>query len=217
MAHVKIGVFDSGIGGKAIAHTLQTEYPEAEILYVNDSKNVPYGNRASSEILALTDNAIQPLLQAKVDVIVIACNTATAVAIEVLRGRYPDTQFVGLEPMVKPASEMTKSKTIAVFATSATIASERYAELKQEYAKEIRVLEPDCSNWAYLIENDQVDTDSVVSIVESVCDDGADVIVLACTHYHWIKELIIKASQNRAIIIDPSEAISRRVGQLIVY
>jgi len=212
---MKIGIFDSGIGGKTIAHKIQNDYPDVEILYVDDSANVPYGNREADEIIQLTDAAIQPLLLARCDVIVLACNTATAAAIETLRAKYPDTPFIGLEPMVKPASLLTKSGVIAICATPATLQSARYEKLKNEYASNVQVLEPDCSDWAFLIENSRMDAERIAEVVDSVCDAGADVIVLACTHYHWIKEEILEVVNGRAEVLDPSDAISRRVKDVL--
>jgi len=212
---MKIGVFDSGIGGKAIADKLQADYPNSEVLYVDDRKNVPYGSRSQDEIVRLTDTAIQPLLAQNCDVIVLACNTATAAAIEILKDRYPETPFVGLEPMVKPAALLTQSGVIAICATPFTLSSGRYASLKENYANDVTVLEPDCSKWASMIESDQTDTQAIATIINDVCEAGADVIVLACTHYHWIKEEIIKIANGRAEVIDPSEAISHRVGTVL--
>lgn len=212
---VKLGIFDSGIGGEAVASALQQTFPDAEILVVNDKENVPYGTKTEQEIQRLTTAAIQPLIHAQCDVIVIACNTATALAIEHLRATYPDQKFIGIEPMVKAAAALTKSNIIAVCATPATLASHRYQGLKNEYADALSVIEPDCSDWAYLIENNELNHDHIESIIRDVCDQGADVIVLGCTHYHWIKESIAEAAAERAVVIEPSEAIGRRVKQLL--
>jgi len=206
-----LGVFDSGIGGKAVAESLSVAYPEATIQLVNDRKNVPYGSKTDEEIITLTDAAIQPLLQNACDCIILACNTASAAAIEILRARYPDQKFIGLEPMIKPAAALTKTGVIAVFATTATLASQRYLRLVDTYAKDIRIIEPDCSQWAYMIEHSQINRSSIEAIVRNCCQEGADVIVLACTHYHWIKDLITEIAAGRAVILEPSEAIARRV------
>ena len=212
---MRLGVFDSGIGGKTIADRLQHDYPSAEIIYVDDREHVPYGSRSQAEIIKLTDTAVQPLIKAKCDVIVLACNTATAAAIDALRNMYPTQLFIGLEPMLKPASILTKTGIIAVCATPFTLSSQRYNELKRKYASNITVLEPDCSNWAYMIEHNSVEDMKIAEVVEQVCAADADVIVLACTHYHWIKDKMLKMVNGRAIIIDPSEAISKRVGKLL--
>lgn len=212
---MKIGVFDSGIGGKSIADRLTVDYPSATIIYVDDRKNVPYGSRSQEEIIRLTDAAIQPLFEEGCDAIVLACNTATAAAIEFLRKKYPKMPFIGLEPMVKTAAGLTHTNVVAICATPATLASVRYARLKNKFAADIKVIEPDCSNWASMIENDWLNEESVVAVIDDACQEGADVIVLACTHYHWIKDTIVTAANGRAVVIDPSEAISRRVGVVL--
>src|SRR5690606_15571961 len=101
---MKLGVFDSGIGGETIAASLRIAFPKAEIEVVNDRKNVPYGSKSTEQIIILTDAAIQPLLTLSCDVIILACNSASAAAIETLRATYPEQKFIGLEPMIKPAA-----------------------------------------------------------------------------------------------------------------
>lgn len=213
---MKIGVFDSGIGGEAVAKSLQTHFPDAEVLTVNDKINVPYGSKPPEHIISLTDAAIQPLLKANVDIIVLACNTATAAAISWLRKTYPNQQFVGLEPMIKPAAALSKSGVIGICATPSTLSSERYQSLIHRYAGDIFVLEPDCSDWAYMIEHNQINHEHIKTTIESLCSRGADVIVLGCTHYHWIKDLIVEIADGRATIIEPSTAIARRIESLLV-
>lgn len=213
--NMKLGIFDSGIGGEAVAESLRAAFPTADIMTVNDRDHVPYGDRTLEEITTLTDAAIQPLLTSSCDVIIIACNSATAAAIEALRAQYPEHRFIGLEPMVKPAAAMTKSGTIAICATPATLSSNRYAHLKETFAKDITVLEPDCSGWSRMIEDSEVNEDSIEQTVEEVCAAGADIIILACTHYHWIREVIERAAAGRATVIDPSDAIASRVRDLL--
>jgi len=212
---MKLGVFDSGIGGEAVAAALGQTFPDAAIMVVNDRQHLPYGDKTKGEIIVLTDKAIQPLLAEDCDVIILACNTATALAIEWLRKKYPEQKFVGIEPMIKPAASLTKTGTVAVCATRATLDSERYAALLKQYGKNLHVIEPDCSKWAYWIESDQLNQAHVKQIIDYVCDQGADVIVLGCTHYHWIKELIAELAADRAAVLEPSEAISRRVAHLL--
>ena len=212
---MKLGVFDSGIGGRAIAASLQVAFPAAELVVVDDHEHVPYGDRSAEEIIRLTDTAIQPLLAAVCDIIIIACNSATAAAIETLRERYPNQKFIGLEPMVKPAATLTHTGTVTICATPATLRSGRYSRLKQRFARGITLLEPDCSNWARMIENDDVNERLIRNTIESSLENGADVIVLACTHYHWIKKEIEEIADGRAKVIDPSDAIARRVRSLL--
>lgn len=212
---MKLGVFDSGIGGEAVAAALRLTFPDANVITVNDHAHVPYGNKSKSEVLYLTDTAIQPLLDGTCDVIILACNTATALAINELRTRYPNQKFIGIEPMVKTAASLTKSNKIVVCATPSTLDSSRYRELLGRYAQHLEIIEPDCSEWAYLIENNQINRSHVEEQIIDACNQGADVIVLGCTHYHWIKDLITELSAGKATVIEPSEAIGRRVQQLL--
>jgi len=212
---MKIGVFDSGIGGKSIADSLSHDFPQAEIAYVQDTEHVPYGGRRTEEIISLTETAIQPLLNGSCDCIVLACNTATAAALEYLRKTYPHQKFIGLEPMVKPASEITRSGIITVYATPYTLSSTLYKNLKARFAPDITILEPDCSEWAAMIEHNEVDDEKIEQVVNESLDKGSDVIVLACTHYHWIKDKINALVGTRATVLEPSEAISRRVTELL--
>lgn len=212
---MKLGIFDSGIGGEAVALALQKTFPDAHIITVNDKGHVPYGDKTPNEVLALTTVAIQPLLKEKCDVIILACNTATSLAIEPLRLNYPTQKFIGIEPMIKTAAELTNTYIVGVCATPATLASERYASLIQRYAAHLEIIEPDCSQWAYWIENNQLNHEHVKKVIDDLCNRGADVIVLGCTHYHWIKEHIVKIAAGRAQILEPSDAIGRRVYQLL--
>lgn len=212
---MKIGVFDSGIGGKAVAFSLAQEFPGAQVLCVDDAEHVPYGLRPNDEVAELTDDAIQPLLRANCDIIVLACNTATAASIEILRERYPETPFVGLEPMVKTAAGLTKTGIVAICATPSTLASERYKRLKNRYAKNITVLEPNCRNWASMIERGQAGKIQLQHTIAQIESAGADVIVLGCTHYHWIKEEIQALAAGRIQVIEPSHAIARRINTLL--
>ena len=212
---MKLGVFDSGIGGEAVAAALRATFPDATILTINDHAHVPYGDKTPEEVRQLTDAAIQPFLDGSFDIVILACNTATAQAIEYLRVTYPTQVFIGIEPMVKAAAEATTSKVIAVCATPSTLASERYRALKERYGVDVTILEPDCHEWAYLIENNQLNRSHIEATINDTCERGADVIVLGCTHYHWIKDLIIELAAGRAQVLEPSEAIGRRVQQLL--
>ncbi|HEX5448372.1 MAG TPA: aspartate/glutamate racemase family protein, partial [Candidatus Saccharimonadales bacterium] len=123
--------------------------------------------------------------------------------------------MIGMEPMVKPAAERTKSKIIAVLATPRTLSSERYRELKDKYARGIKIIEPDVSNWAMMIENNSVERDKVAEIIEGSIVAGADEIVLGCTHYHWIEEMINKVAEGRAEVIQPERPIIERLKRVI--
>jgi glutamate racemase len=118
-----------------------------------------------------------------------------------------DTEIIATEPMVKPATQLSTTKVIAVCATPTTLASARYKWLKDTYAKHVTVLEPDCSDWTMLIETKQMDQQRIESEIRGVLDKKADVIVLACTHYHWIEDEINAVAAGRAVVIQPEQAI----------
>jgi glutamate racemase len=212
---MRIGVFDSGIGGEAVTHELRKEFPQADIMTVSDRAHVPYGTRPTDEIVRLTDAAITPLLESGCDVIILACNTATAAAIDVLREKYPTQPFIGLEPMLKPAAALSKTGILAVLATPATLGSERYLQAKHDFAGSKKILEPDCSDWANRIEANEMNRGHIDKIILDCIKQDADVIVLGCTHYHWIKHEIAEAAGLKAVVLEPSEAIVRRVRELL--
>lgn len=215
MIHMKLGIFDSGIGGEAIAAALQKTFTDAEIITINDHDNLPYGDKSPNQVIYLTDAAIQPLLNASCDIIILACNTATALAISTLRSRYPTQNFVGIEPMIKTATKLTQTQTICVCATPATLQSERYHMLIKTHGSHLTIIEPDCSDWAHMIENNKINRQAIESTINKACKKGADVIVLGCTHYHWIKDLITEIAGSRARVIEPSEAIGLRIKKLL--
>lgn len=211
---LKIGVFDSGVGGQSVAEAITKALPEAEVTYREDKANVPYGNKTPEQLLKLVTPILQAMVQEGCEVIVVACNTVTTTIINKLRGIL-SVPLVGMEPMVKPAAEMSKSGVIAICATPATLGSERYKWLKEAYAKNVKVLEPDCSDWAYMIENNQVDHQKIKRRTEEVCNAGADVIVLGCTHYHWIEEEIKQTVNGRAQVIQPIEPVIKQLRKVL--
>ncbi|MEP7205031.1 MAG: aspartate/glutamate racemase family protein [Candidatus Saccharibacteria bacterium] len=211
---MKIGVFDSGIGGEAVAAALRTLIPSAEIISVNDHDHVPYGSRQDSQIIDLTIAAVLPLVDMECDAIVIACNTATTVAIVSLRARFPHMRFVGLDPMIKPAARQTRTKHIAVLATEATLRSTRYSQLKSQWTTGITITEPDCTSWASLIEDGRSEMIDITPVMHQLEANNVDVIVLACTHFHWLKPRIEAASQH-ATILEPTDAIAQRLRDIL--
>lgn len=211
---VKIGVFDSGIGGLSVAEAVQRELPDYEVIFMNDDENFPYGNRSLDEIYSFTKPIIQGLVDQSCGVIVVACNTVTTNFIEKLRSDFK-IPLVGMEPMVKPAAATTKTGVIAVCATPRTLASKRYAWLKDQYAKGVKVLEPDCSDWAAMIEADAVNRDKIAKTINDICNSGADQIVLGCTHYHWIENLIRELAAGRASVDQPEQPVIKQLKKVL--
>ena len=199
---IKIGVFDSGIGGLSVANAIRKELPELKVVFKNDEGHVPYGSRSIEEIYRFTKPILQSLVDDGCKIIVIACNTVTTNLISRLRKEIK-VPLVGMEPAVKPAALATQTGVITVCATPLTLSSNRYLWLKQQYAKGVKVLEPDCSDWTYMIENNRIDREKVAKIIGDSCKNGADQIVLGCTHYHWIEKLIKELVDGRASVIQP--------------
>jgi glutamate racemase len=214
MRKIKVGVFDSGIGAQHVINSIKRKIPDVDIIYKDDKSHMPYGDRTVAQI----HDFVRPIFQEFIDegcrLIVIACNTVTTNLITGLRQEFP-VPMVGMEPAVKPAAERTRSGVIAVCATPRTLASKRYAWLKSEYASDVKVLEPDCGDWALMIENNRVERDKVANRIQEVIDLGADEIVLGCTHYHWIEELIKQVAVGRAEVIQPEQPVIRQLRQVL--
>lgn len=211
---MKIGVFDSGVGGLSIANAVKKALPDTEVIFRHDREHVPYGLRTPQEIMGFVTPILQSLVDEGCQVIVVACNTVSTTLIGQLRERF-SVPLVAVEPMVKPAASLTASKVIAVCATPTTLASLRYAELKKEYAAGITVLEPDCGDWPAMIEHQRVDEKKIAARINEVLKNDADVIVLACTHYHWIEEEIKELAKGKAQVIQPEKAIIEQLKRVI--
>jgi glutamate racemase len=211
---MRIGVFDSGVGGQSVVNAIQKELPDLEIIYKEDRAHVPYGSRPVEEIYGFVKPIFQQFIDEGCKVIMVACNTVTTNLISRLRSDFP-VPMVGMEPMVKPAAEQTKSKVIAVCATPRTLASERYKWLIDTYAQGVRVLEPDCSDWALMIEANKLDREKVAKRIEEMIENKADQIVLGCTHYHWIEEIIKGIAAGRANVIQPEAPVIAQLKRVL--
>lgn len=211
---MKIGVFDSGVGGLSVARAVEKALPQHQVIFVNDTQHVPYGNRSKEELYSL----VQPILNklsVECEVIVLACNTVSTLLAEDLQRDLP-VPLIPVEPMLEAAAAETKSGIICVCATPATLASSRYLELRQKYASGISVIEPDCSGWAKMIETDRIDHHIIREQISDACAQSADVIVLACTHYHWIEQEIKLLARGRATVIQPEADVVRRLKALLI-
>ena len=208
-----IGVFDSGVGGLSVANAIQKVFPTDEVILKEDKENLPYGTKTPEELLKLVLPILNKLSK-QCDVIVVACNTVSTTIIDKLRERIK-TPLIAMEPMVKPAAELTKFAAIAVCATPTTLASQRYQWLKDTYAQGIKVVEPDCSDWAMMIENNQMERQKISERINEVLNQGADVIVLGCTHYHWIESLIRELAAGRAKVLQPEEPVIDRLKKVL--
>lgn len=213
-----IGVFDSGIGGLSVANAVSGLLPRESILYVADNARAPYGPQPAEVILAYSQEITAALLGAGAKMIVVACNTATALAIDSLRKAYPGVAFVGMEPAVKPAAQ---GKRVGVLATAATLRSERYLALKERYLSGQEVLEDACVGLVPVIEAEAPGSrllrQTLGGILEPMLAEGIDTLVLGCTHYPMVKADIAAICGEGVNIIDPSMAAARQVARMLPY
>ncbi|MFT7120701.1 MAG: glutamate racemase [Neolewinella sp.] len=216
LQHQPIGVFDSGIGGLSVANAISGLLPRESLLYVADNAYAPYGPRPEAEILARSRLITRHLLNQGVKMIVIACNTATSVAIGLLREEYPEVLFVGLEPALKQAA---KARRVGVIATATTLRSPRYLALRERYMASRPVREDACVGLVPLIEAEvpgsPLLTNKLKTILEPMLADKVDALVLGCSHYAMIQEDIAAVCGPGVEIIDPSSAAARQVERLL--
>ncbi len=205
-----IGVFDTGAGGRLVADRLKKLLPNCRFTVVNDAAHAPYGGRPEAEIIRFTDNAIQPLLPCQY--IVIACNTATVTAIKTLRQKYPDNIFIGFEPMIKTAAQVSQKRHITLLATDATKQSSRLKELIRQYAADFIIDEPDTHDWARKIDAEQVDQIQLSEVARSI-ESGSDTIVIGCTHYLAIEKQL-RGRFRGVAILEPTKAVANRLDAL---
>lgn len=215
----KVGFFDSGIGGTCVLEAFKRLCPEVETVYLADSENCPYGNRPREEILRLSRANVEKLLAEGCEVVVVACNTATAAAIDALREEYSHIDFVGMEPAVKPAALNSKTGVIAVLATQGTFNGRLYRETSERFAKDVTVIATVADEFVELVERGETSGERALEIVrrkvEPLIAAGADHIVLGCTHFPHLKALIAEVAAGRVEIIDPSDAVARRIREIL--
>jgi glutamate racemase len=215
----RIGVFDSGIGGLSILRELRRQLPASDLLYVADQAHVPYGSRSLAEVRAFSEGIARYLMGHSVQLIVVACNTASAAALHHLREVFPKMPFVGMEPAVKPAAETTRSGVVGVLATPATFQGALYASVVERFANGVTLLQDTCPGLVAEIEAGQLAGLSARRILESaLCPmlaAGIDTIVLGCTHYPYVAPLITEIAGPEVRLIDPAPAVARQAVRVL--
>lgn len=214
-----VGVFDSGVGGLSVVREMTAQMPAQPLIYLADQIHAPYGERSLDEIRELSEGITRFLLTQGAQVIVIACNTASAAALHWLRRKYPDVPFVGMEPAVKPAAERTKTRHVGVLATPATFQGELFASLVDRFGADVKVHTQVCPEFVPLVEAGELDTArtraAVREYVGPLIEAGVDELVLGCTHYPFLMPLIAEAAGPGVEIIDPAPAVARQVGRVL--
>ncbi len=218
--HDKVGFFDSGIGGMSVAREFLKLRPNADVFYIADWDFCPYGDKDHEIVLERAHTLTRKLLEKGCKLIVVACNTATAVAIDSLRATY-DVPFVGMEPAVKPAALHSKSRVIGIIATANTLQGRLFRETSARFAANAKIIPAVGEGFVELVENGEQNTDrarAVVSkVVEPLVAKGADHIVLGCTHYSFLKELIAEIAGPSVTIVDPAIPVAHRAASLISH
>lgn len=210
-----IGIFDSGLGGLSIARDVNRLLPAEDILFFADHAHAPYGEKSQDEIFEIVEAVVPTLIAEGAKVIVIACNSASVLVTKKLREKYMDIPFVAVVPMVKPAAERSITGTIAVFATNTTLRSGFYADLKDEFAKNVKVIDIPCPEWAGMVESGQFAERMVVGPVRQAIDAGADHLVLGCTHYPFLSDLLETVIDDQAELLESGPAIARQVKRIL--
>ena len=227
-----IGIFDSGIGGLSVLKALRAELPHEDFIYIADSGHAPYGERDDAHVVARSLAISEYLVKQNIKALVVACNTATAAAIDLLRATYPALPIIGVEPALKPAVQLSKTKHIAVMATRSTLASARFAALLAAHSDQARFTLLPCDGLAEAIERSCQSPDTTELIAacarimgatglfgtENKAKTGIDTVVLGCTHYplaaqyiaQYIEQQISQQTGAGVQLIDTGNAVARQ-------
>lgn len=213
-AEKPIAVFDSGVGGISVLKHIHALLPNEQLLYVADSKYAPYGNKTVAEIQARCFEIAEFLIVKDAKALVVACNTATAAAIDALRGKYT-LPIIGMEPAVKPAAEASKNGIIGVLATTGTLKSAQFAGLLESYGRNVKVVTQACVGLVECIERGELDADNTKALIQQYCApllaEGADTIVLGCTHYPFVRHVIEQAVGVNVAVVDTGAAVAKQL------
>jgi glutamate racemase len=207
-----IGVYDSGVGGLAVLRHVRRLLPDADLTYLADQAHMPYGPLGLEEVRRLAVAAVASLVERGATTVVVACNTASAAALHHLRERFA-VPIVGMEPAVKPAAAATRTGKVVVLATPTTFQGSVFDDLVGRFAADISVIAHPCPGWAAAVEESWPDgADAAVGDhLRPVLAGGADTIVLACTHYSFLDDVIARVAGPGVTLIDPAEAVARQV------
>jgi glutamate racemase len=214
-----IGIFDSGIGGLSVFREIRKVLPEQSYVYYSDNAHCPYGEKTREYIIDRARAITRFLLEKGCEIIVVACNTATAAAIATLRDEFP-VKFIGMEPAIKPAAQATKTGVVGVLATAGTLKATKYIDTRARWAQNVRIVEHIGQGFVELVEKGTTtgpEADSTVrTSLMPLLDAGADMIVLGCTHYPFLSETISKVAseaypERNIEIIDPAPAVARHL------
>ncbi|MCI8285311.1 MAG: glutamate racemase [Firmicutes bacterium] len=210
-----IGVFDSGVGGISVLSKIIELLPNEKYIYYGDSANAPYGVKSDEEVFAFTEAVFEKLLERGCKAIVVACNTATSVAVRRLREKYSDLTIIGIEPAIKPAAEKHPGGRIVVMATSLTLRRKKFANLMARYGETSEIIPMECPGLVEFVEQDDMDSRELAAYLERRYEmlgkKKADAVVLGCTHYPFVKDRIQEAAGGQAVIYDGSRGTANEL------
>ncbi|SDB95953.1 glutamate racemase [Williamwhitmania taraxaci] len=213
-----IGVFDSGVGGLSVWREIVKILPDESTLYYADSANCPYGDKSQAEIIRLAETVTCFLIEKGCSVIVVACNTATAAAIDYLRSKYT-IPFVGMEPAVKPAAINSVSGVIGILATQGTFNGRLFHETSSRFASGVKMIIQPGFGLVELVEAGDFSSSKVSELlhkyIDPMMDAGADHLVLGCTHYPFLSDAIFEITGGNIAIIDPAPAVAAQVKRIV--
>ncbi len=219
---MKVGLFDSGLGGLTVAKTILTELEGIELIYIADNKHAPYGNKTKEEILHYSIAIVDYLIaNYDIDALVVACNTATSAAIEDIRKQYKELAIVGLEPGIKPAIEQSINKKVGILATPATLEGDKYKCLALSLSRDYdaHIFEQACPGLVEQIEAGATDTQETIDMLDAwlspMREAGVDTIVLGCTHYPLVAQSIQKVMHESVNLVETSKPVARRLLHLL--
>ncbi|MBL4899091.1 MAG: glutamate racemase [Colwellia sp.] len=214
MAGKPIGVMDSGVGGLSVLHHINSLLPHESLTYVADSQYAPYGNLSAEKITERCFMIADFLIAQGVKALVVACNTATAASIQLMRAKYT-LPIIGMEPAVKPAALASKNGVIGVLATVGTLKSAQFAALLANHSQGIKVHTQACVGLVECIERGEIKTASTKKLLSQYCtpllNAGADTIVLGCTHYPFVRQLIQEIVDKDVTVIDTGAAVAKHL------
>lgn len=218
MSNLPIGLFDSGLGGTSIWKEIHALLPGENTIYLADSRNAPYGVRPKADIIRLSTKNTELLLEKGCKLIVVACNTATTNAIQVLRDTY-NIPFIGIEPAIKPASLQTKTGAIGILATKGTLSSALFHHTSNLFANGHHVVEQEGDGIVELIEQGRIDTDDMRALLsrylKPMLEAKIDHLVLGCTHYPYLIPLLKEMLPEDVTIIDSGKAVARQTKAIL--
>jgi glutamate racemase len=224
-ADAPIGVFDSGVGGLSVLRHIRAQLPHEHLLYFADSGFAPYGNKPEQVVAERSLAVAQFLVAQGAKALVVACNTATVAAIKLLRAHYPAMPIVGVEPGLKPAAAATRNGKVGVIATNVTIAGEKFLVLRDQIssASGAQFLLQGCPGLVEQIERGQLDDPATQAMLERfiapLIQQGADTLVLGCTHYPFvltaIERIVAQHAGGQVVLVDTGHAVARQLARLL--